>query len=415
MAGHEVRQSSGIESGPFHGYRLVISSYLIMAVAWGTFYSFGVFLKPVLAEFGWTRTLISGAYSLAVIIIGGLGMIMGGLSDRFGPRIILTLCGFFSGLGYLLMSQMTTLWQLYLFYGVLIAVGLSGTFAPLASAVARRFTHRRGLMTGTFISGVGIGTIFMPLLASQLIATYSWRTSFFIIGIISLVLIPLSAQFLKGHSGQREQIPHIESEYEGGLNSAAGRFSTQQAIRTRQFWILFTMSLCIGFTIQVTMVHLVSHTTDIGIPTIAAVGNLAIIGALGIIGRLVTGVTSDRIGVKLSISSSFILLSAALFWLLAVKELWMFYLFTVIFGFGYGGLTLTSALIAPKLFGLSALGAILGTVSFGYFIGAAIGPILAGRIFDITNNYYLAFLVCALLSAAGLVLTLLLKPIREKV
>ena len=123
----------------FYGYIVVAASFLIYMVMWGTYYTFGIFFKPFLVEFGWTRAMTSGAYSLSLILHGLLGIVAGKLTDRFGPRVVVTACGLLLGSGYLLMSQVSAIWQLYLFYGVIIGIGISGGFIPLVSTVARWF------------------------------------------------------------------------------------------------------------------------------------------------------------------------------------------------------------------------------------------------------------------------------------
>ncbi|MBI4186902.1 MAG: MFS transporter [Chloroflexi bacterium] len=390
-----------------HEYKLIVSAFFIMAVVWGTFYSFGALFKPISLEFGWTRVMMSGANALAVLTIGWLGIVMGKLADRFGPRIILTFCGLSFGLGHLLLSQITALWQLYLLYGVMIALGTSGTYAPLVSTVARSFRQKTGLMIGIVISGVGVGTVAVPPLVTQLLSSYGWRTSVGIVGLLAALLLPLAAQFLK-YPSQVAGLP--QSGVVGDLNKTvpAARASFTGR-KTRQFWTLCAISFCSGFNIQVAIVHFIPHATDVGLSAAAAASSLTIIGALGIAGRLATGFASDKLGPRLSVSANFILLSIALLWLLLASKPWMLYLFPVIFGFPYGGLTLTGALIAPALFGLRELGALLGFISVGYFIGAAIGPVMAGYIFDATGRYQGVFLICVLLAMAGLALTLSLK------
>ncbi len=136
----------------FYGYIVAITAFFIMVLIWGTYYSFGIFFKPVSTEFGWTRAMTSGAFSLSMIMYGLLGIVMGGLNDRLGPRLVMTFCGFFLGLGYLLMSQTNTIWQLYLFYGGIIGIGMGGSWVPLTSTIARWFVKRRSMVTGIVAS-----------------------------------------------------------------------------------------------------------------------------------------------------------------------------------------------------------------------------------------------------------------------
>ena len=389
----------------FYGYIIVLAAFFILLMMWGSSYTFGVFFKPLLTEFGWTRAETSGTYSLFMVVHGLFYIVTGRLNDKLGPRIVMTACGFFLGLGYLLMSQISAIWQLYLFYGVIIGIGASGGFVPLVSTVARWFVKRRGLMTGIVVSGIGLGTAIMPPVANWLISSYGWRTSFIIIGIITLALIILAAQFLRRDPSQMGQLPYGVDEVKAeGLNLEVGGFSLREAIRTRQFWMLSTMFLGFGFCIQAIMVHIVPHAIDMGISPAGAASILTIIGGLGIAGRVIMGSSGDRIGNKLAFIICFILLAITLSWVMAAKELWMLYLFAVVFGFAYGGhVPLGSPLIA-ELFGLREHGVILGATVFCGAIGGAIGPLLAGHIFDITSSYYLAFLVCAAISVVGLIL-----------
>ena len=397
----------------FYGYFVVLAAFLTLAVMAGTMYSFGVFFKPLLTEFGWTRAMTSGAFSLYMLLHGLFYIFTGRLNDRFGPRIVVTACGLFFGLGYLLMSQMSAIWHLYLFYGVIIAIGGSGGFVPLVSTVARWFVKRRGLMTGITVSGVGAGTMIVPPITSRLIATYDWRISYTIVGIIASVLIVLAAQFLRRDPSQVGQVPYGEEEVKAeNLDTKAGGFSLREALRTSQFWLLCAMFACFGFFLQVIMVHIVPHATDLGISAISAANVLAIIGGTSIAGKIITGGAGDRIGNKTVIIICFVLLSVILFWLRLAEMVWMLYLFAVVFGFAYGGvISLQSPLIA-ELFGLRSHGVIFGVIFFGGTIGGAIGPILAGHIFDITSSYQLAFLICGAIAITAIILTSLLRPTR---
>ena len=406
-----------IENKPprfFYGYVVVFLACLIMVVTWGTFYSFGVFFKPVLTEFGWTRTDVSVAFSLAFLGSGFLGIFTGRLCDRFGPRIIVTVCGLLLGSGYLLMSQLSAIWQLYLFYGI-VGIGLSGAYVPAISTVARWFVRRRGLMSGIVIAGIGVGTMITAPVANWLISSYGWRISYVAIGIVVLVLMTLAAQFLRRDPGQMGLVSYGEGEAESeGLNSAAGGFSFRRAIHTRQFWMLCLMFLSYEFSVSTIMVHIVPHSTDLGISAANAANILAVIGAGSVAGRIIMGGAGDRIGNRQALTICTIIILATFLWLLSARELWMLYLFAAVFGFAYGGYGPLIALISAELFGLSSLGVILGVVTFWITIGAAVAPAVAGRIFDITSSYQSAFLACIALSIIAMILILSLRPIANK-
>ena len=397
----------------FYGYIIVASAFLILVLTIGINTTFGVFLPVLLDEFGWTRAIASGAFSLTYALTGLIGVVVGKMNDQYGPRIIATVCGVLLGLGYLLMSQANTLWHLYLFYGVIVGIGMSISQTPLPSTIARWFVKRRGMMTGIAVTGIGVGILIMPPAVSWLISNYGWRTSYMVIGITVLILIVLAAQFLRRDPSQIGQLPYGTNELEekGYLQNAG--FSLKEAVRKRQFWLFTVAIFLVALSVGSVMVHIVVHAIGLEISTANAVIILAVIGGLSIAGRVVMGVTSDRIGIKQALIICFILMSAAFFWILIAGELWMLYLFAAIFGFSHSGIhALTSPMVA-ELFGLSSHGVIFGYVMLGLTSGLATGPLVAGYIFDITSSYHLAFLIFAILNIIGLILILCLKPARR--
>jgi len=347
---------------------------------------------------------------------GLLGIAMGRLTDRFGPRLVLTISGFLVGVGYLLMSYISTVWQLYLFYGVIIGAGMGGSWVPIVSTIARWFAKRRNLMTGIVLTGVSIGTLIAPPVASRLISAYDWHTSYIIVGSIVLVVVASVAQLLRRDPTQVKQRPYGESEgQKQEFVSETPPFSLREAVHTRQFWLASGMFFCFGFCFYTIMTHIALHAIDLGISPITAANILATIGGLSIAGRLVLGSAADRFGNRQVFIIGFILMAAALFWLVPAEELWALYLFVVVFGFALGGCATSESPLVAGLFGLSSHGLILGVINLlGFTFGAAVGPLIAGYIFDINNSYQLAFIVCAAVSVVGLILTVLLTPIEKR-
>ena len=383
-------------------------------IVWGTQYSFGVFFKPISNEFGWTRAATSGAYSLSMVLIGAFGIFSGRLSDRFGPRLVVTVGGLLIGLGYLLISRITSIWQIYLFYGVLMSVGLAGMWVPLLSTVARWFVKRRGLASGIAVSGIGAGTAIMPPLANQLITNYSWRTSYVIIGLVVLAVTVIIAQFLRRDPSQMGLLAYgDDSVSTDSPNLGIQAFSLQEVIHARQFWLICVMFLYASLCTQTVMVHIVPHATDIGVSAASAATILSVVGILSIGSRIGMGSIADRTGGRRVMTIVFALMSVSFLWLLLANELWMLYLFAALFAVALGGFSAVQSPIVAEFFGLRVHGVVFGLALFAAHIGGATGSLIAGRVFDISGSYYWAFVLCAILGVAGIVLSVLLRAARK--
>jgi MFS family permease len=397
----------------FYGYNIVIAGFVIQAVGIGIYVAFGVFFKPLLVDFEWSRATLSGAQSLALLIAGILGILIGRLSDRFGPRTVMSVSAFFFGLGLVLMSGLNHVWQLFLFYGVVFGIGLSAIDIIALSSTARWFVRRRGIMTGIVKVGTGAGQLVLPLAASLLIAGYGWRTSYVIIGAAAMVLLIFIGQLLRRDPALMGLLPDGNK----GLQTQSSKLSEtdfymREALHTRQFWTICFAFLATMFCLLIIMLHIVPHATDIGISSTIAAGILSAIGGISMVGRFVTGVAIDRIGNRLSMIICLILLILALLWLQLARELWMFYLFAVVYGFGHGGLLTVISPIVAEYFGVRSHGALFGVVFFSTMVGGAIGPVTAGYIFDTTGSYNLAFWICTGVSALALVLVSTLRKTR---
>jgi len=389
---------------------MVIAIFFIIALTEGTMYCFGVFFESLRSEFNCTSTQISLAFTLYMVVHGLFYIVTGKINDKFGPRIMVTICGFFFGAGYLLMSRINALWQLYILYGLILAIGTSGSFVPLLSTVNRWFVEKRSLMTGICAAGVGVGSMFVPPVASKLISVSGWRHSFIIIGAVSLVLIVAIAQLLKRNPTDITQSKYDTDQSEKMVaKSQSKSFSLRQTVWTSQFWILSTAFFGFGFCLQSVMVHIVPYAINMGIPLIEAAILITLIGGASIAGRVITGTAADRIGNKPITVFSFIMMTLAVCILILSKQIWMFYLFALVFGFSYGGLTTMSSLLIADLFGLFNHGLIFGILIFIITIGGGIGPLVAGYIFDLSGSYYILPLVLLVVSTTSSILISLLK------
>lgn len=392
----------------FYGYVIVAATFIIAALVEGAMYSFGIFFDPLLTEFGWTRAMTSGAFSLFMLFGIPISPIAGKLTDRFGGRTVLTVCGSLLVVGYLLLSRTSTIWQLYLFYGVIVGTGMGFYWVPLLSTVPEWFVKKRGLVMGIVTSGIGIGQLIVPPLADWSISTYGWRTSYILLG-ATMAIIIAAAQFLR-RPKQMGVLAYGAGNKDQEVPVAKVRgFSVREAICTRQFWIVSGLWFCWQFCLAVVLVHSVIYAIGLGMSSAGAAKILSIIGLAGIMGRLAFGRFADVIGVKSIVVAPFILMSLA-FSGLIIGGVGIIYLFAVVFGIAYSAVEVLQSPTIAELFGLSSLGAILGATHGIGHIGSVLGAVIAGYIFDVTSSYRMALFICVAMGITGVILSVFLKP-----
>ena len=328
------------------------------------------------------------------------------------------------GLGMLLGSIMTSIWQLYVFYGILVGVGM-GMGASLWATISRWFKARRGLALGLMGAGAGVGNLIVPPLAGYFIRSFGISSAYLIIGAISLMLISLSALVLRKEPGALGLRPYgvgVKPETEPqGLSrrkpqEAGGEWGASQALRSGSFWVLSTVSFFFGVGLFIVMTNIVAHATDLGVSEAIAPYLLSIIGGSGVIGTIVMGIASERVGTRWALALCLDILGLALFWLTGVSSFALFCIIAAIFGFGWGGAMPQLPGITAEFFGLKSLGVILGFGMLVSILGGAVGSEVGNLIYDFTqpHSYVIAFWLGGGISMAAMVLTLIMrKPRRE--
>ena len=402
-----IRKNKG--SPPFYGYHIMIASLLILMLVHGLFTSYGVFLTPLNAEFGWSRMAISAAYSMGCFVSGTCAIIFGRICDKYGPREILIIGGIVFGAGFMLMSRLTSIWQLYFFYGFIVAMWPDSSSVLLLSTTARWFTKKRGMASGLVEIGSGLGIMLMPLIASYLISGYGWRYAYYMVGLVAIVCMVPLALVLRRDPSKKGLRPYGEQEVSPGQLEERG-FTLQEGLKKKQLWMVAVILFLIFYCSDTLLIHLVPYAMDSGISSINAASLISIIGGISIAGRVVIAGTGDRTGFRRALVITSVIMLVSLLWLYQADGLWQLRLFVIVYGFALGGFSALMAPLLAELFGTRALSSLFGIVIFFGTAGAGIGPIVAGRIYDVTNSYQSAFLILIVASIVGLILALLLKP-----
>jgi MFS family permease len=415
LSDQDISPSTAAKSRLFYGYIIVLATFCITLVAFGIRGTYGIFFNPMAAEFGWGSATVSSVFSLSVLTEGTFGIILGKINDRFGPRLVLTFCSIILGAGYLLMSRVNVLWQMYFFYGILVGIGMGGIMVPLLSTISRWFVSRRAIMAGIGLAGTGIGSLIFSPLSEWLISNFSWQKAYLVMGIALLVVSAAASQFLKRDPTVKGLTPYLSAAEKPKSRPDPQDFTLRQAARTRPFWLITTIMFINGYICYSLVVHLVPHVTLAGISPAVAAALLAIYGIAGLVGRIIMGGLADKLGNKLVFVICFILSCIIYIAMLFFQEIGFFYLVAVLFGLASGGMLSTIAAFVAELFGLKSHGEIFGVIGFSTTIGGAVGPFLAGYLYDVTGDYSITFMICAILCAAAIVFTALVKPIKSSI
>ncbi len=400
----------------YYGW-VVVAVFLVIGITlYGIHFSFGVFFKSIEAEFNLTRAATSAILSANLLLAGLFSFLFGWALDRYGPRLVVLLMAVFTGLSLVLTSQTNALWQLFITYSLLLAMGTGPLYVVPMSVVSRWFDRKRGLALGLSSMGIGLGTMVMAPFATYLITNYSWHTAYLVIGLIAWVIAVPLTRLLKrdpreiGALPDGAKIEDAEQPLEIGTStSVQHHFLT--IVQNRNFWIFAFIWFLFAACLFLIFTHLVPHITDIGFSPIEAAGVLSLLGAASVPGRLLMGIASDRMGRKLAFMVSTLLQAVAIAWLLQAQSLWSLYVFALVYGFFYSGFGCSGAALVSDTFGVKNIGAVLGLVEIAFGIGAAIGPAVGGYIYDVNGNYTVAFLIATL---AMLVATLLVAMVTPK-
>lgn len=378
------------------GYRrwLVVAALFVITYGMATpLASYGVFL-PILAEtFGWSRGAISAALSMNLLIGGVAGLALGWLADRYGPRLILVVTVVLAGTAFALVSSVSALWQLYLVVGLLGGVGMSSFYILSAATIARWFDARRGLALALVLVGFNLGYITAGPLAAWLIERVGWRAAYVLVGggcgaISMLAALAVRAPREGEAAAPRRPAPVVES----GVRAEPDRSVTfAQALADPRQWYLNIAWLLQGGLALMISVHVVPFALDQGSSLAAASLGLAAYGIGSVSGRIAAGAVSDRIGVRGTVRTSYLVeglgLVAFLLWPSPEGRLGAL----VAFGIGFAASDTLIVRVMPDVFGMRAIGAIMGVLTLGWRCGAALGPTAAGFLYDLTGSYTLAF------------------------
>jgi len=367
---------------------VVWATFVCLAVIFGVSYSFAAFFENFAKEFAAQRADVSWIFGLCGLVYFVLGAGGGMLADRWGPRLVCMTGMVFIAIGLFLTSLAQSLATVYLSYGLLVGLGIAFVYTPSIASVQPWFNKRRGLASGIASSGIGAGTLILPVVVSYLLAEVNWRVALQMMS-AGVLLIGLSAGFLL------KRAPDLTGSTRGQLPG----LSLSTALKTPAFKWLYMGTLLGAPVMFVPFAHISAAARDAGLPDEQAVGLVGLIGIGSLVGRFAIGWLADRLGRVRTLMLMQCLMGLSYLVWAGAQDRWMFALFALWFGLSYGSIVSLLPAICMDLFGGRAVSAIIGTLYTGAALGNLLGPVLAGQVFDMTQSYTLVIWITLGISA----------------
>jgi len=392
------------------GWTVVGAAFTILFALTGSTYSFSAFFADLQESFHASRGAVAQIFAIVLCVFHVMGIVSGPLADRWGPRGLASIGASTVGLGFLVASRATVLWELYIAFG-LIGIGIGFAYVPTLGAVQRWFVRQRGFASGIAVSGIGIGTFIMPLSATFFITSVGWRGAFVSLGLLAFSLGGIAAFFIYSAPEHYGMLPDGDTLTEAPKPSEGATLA--EASRTATFWLFFVAILMVAAGQFIPFTHLAIYAEDQGIPHGTAVFIFGMIGIGSTVGRLLLGRFADRLGRRRMLAGLYLGVMLTLIWWYTSTTAWQLIIFALVFGTCYGGLVALTPAVIADYFGSRNASGIIGALYLAIAIATLIGPRLAGDAFDVFHSYHLPIALSAVASflAAAIVMSLPEPPV----
>ena len=400
----------------YYGWYIIGTLAITETISWGIiYYAFSVFITPMEAELGWSRTQLTGGFSLALLVMGGMAFPVGHWIDRHGSRLLMTVGSVLASLLVIAWSQVTDATMFYLIWAALGVCAAAVLYEPAFAVVATWFVRRRStaLAIITFAAGLA-STIFVPL-SDALLGAFGWRDAVFILGIfLAVTTIPLHALVLRRRPHDLGVLPDGAAITSTSTPSLVKGLSLSNALNSRFFWMLtlaFSLSILASAAIRV---HFIPFLIDSGINASTAALASGSIGLMQVAGRLVFAPLDTKLPGRIMVSSVFALQAVSMFILLLGPSLWVIGIFIIVFGASYGAKTLARASIIAEQFGASHYGRISSVMTIFLTLAGTAAPVGAGLLYDRFGSYDPLLWIIVVLALTSAIVMLFAKPLSSQ-
>lgn len=386
--------------------------------------AFGVYIKPMEAEFGWGRGALSIAAAISLLLLGAAGPLVGRLADRWGPRHVIGVSLLLLGVGSIGASLVQSLWQVYATVGFLMAVGAGGvSMATGATVAARWFEARRGIAIGLTAGGMSAGQLIVIPLAMALTLWFGWRASYLWLGVgLILLVLPIAFLLIRDDPAECGLRPYgatgtpAVAAKEAAIEKSQ-RVLLREAMKVPQFWLLMATYFVCGYTSNgMVLTHFMPHALEHNFSEMQASIALSVMGAMNVVGTITSGWICDRLGRRGPLAFYYFFRGLSLLFLLYVWDAPSLHIWAAIFGLNYVSTVPPTTTLTANIFGRYSVGELSGWIFLSHQVGSALGAALAGWIYEWTGAYDLAFVSAAFMGflAAGLALAIREEPIASR-
>ncbi len=387
-------------------------------------YAYGVFLPSMGSALGWNRSLLSGPYTLFLIIGGMLGPLVGWTISRFGVRKNIIGGNLLAVLGLAGMSQVGEIWHVYLFFGVMGGLALAfSEFLSATTVINHWFISKRSLALGLLFASGGAGGFFMPPFISCLISGFSWRWTWICLAGIHLLLGVILAGLLIRNTPEEEgQYPdghESKEKFEQAHHAPVGPvyhtredWSLGDALRAKSLWILLVLFSALLFAMNMMTTHQVAYLQDMKYSPMVSATALGLMLGMSILGRIVSGIMGMRISGRYLAAFFMACLGLGILSLLNAGTITFVYLYSILTGIGFGGMIVFLPHTMGAYFGRRHFSRIVGWTTPVVTLASAVSPMLAGFLYDKTGSYTLPFSIAAALVFGCILLALMARPPR---
>ena len=391
----------------FYGWWIVVSAIGIQGLISALlFHAFGTYVVLLEREFGWSKTVLAGAFSLARIEDGLLGPAQGWIIDRFGPRMVMRIGIVIFAIGFMLFSRIDSIVEFYATFMIMAVGAALGGFLSITTAIVNWFDRRRTFAMGLALMGSAVGGLALPFLV-QALETYGWRPVTMVSGVVVLVVgLPLT-QIVRHRPEQYGYLPDgrepdVDADDDAADGSDDGSLTARQAMRTRAFWLISLAHAAAVLVVAAVTVHFTAYVTEtLGYSLTQAAAVVTLMTVTNLVGRVGGGYLGDRVSSRLVITACMLGHAAALLFLTFAQGLWMVLTFAVLNGFAWGARVPVIIAMRAEYFGPRSYGTIMGFSSLVVAGGSIAGPLLAGLSFDVTGSYAIGFTGLAVLAGLG--------------